>query len=400
MKITKKKLEIRAQILDKIYTLGPISRIDIANQTGITPATVSEITSDLVEERLIHEEGTAEPQATKSGRKKILLDISHNYSYAVGSELSEKYVSFCLTDNLGQVITKRVIKFNNRRVTEQLTEQQFISYLHQFIEQNQKYKITAIGIVLPGHFDNNQQTIITDNPFWQKFNLAMVADNFDIPIYFENNVECMAIAQRIFSHQQKDQNFIFLHVARGMFCSYMYDGKIYGKDNFLVGEIGFTVVQPDGDMFGRGEQKKNYLKNYSSETAIIRKAQILYENSDSTYLHQLVEKKEDIYIGEILQAYRLGDEGVITILRKAIKYLAIILMNLSILIDSRIIYVHGELFNEPDLFESLKAQIIGDASFLLPAEGQQVMLASYHDIDGARAACSLVIYNSLLKLAK
>ncbi len=37
MKLTKKQRELRFKILDKIYSKGPISRIEISNETGITP---------------------------------------------------------------------------------------------------------------------------------------------------------------------------------------------------------------------------------------------------------------------------------------------------------------------------------------------------------------------------
>ena len=49
MNQTKKQAELRAIILDKIYAKGPISRIDISKETGITPATVSAITGSLIQ---------------------------------------------------------------------------------------------------------------------------------------------------------------------------------------------------------------------------------------------------------------------------------------------------------------------------------------------------------------
>ena len=100
MKITKNQQKLRFKILDKIYSKGPISRIDISKETGITPATVSEITGNMIQEELIHEIGEAIPEESKSGRKKILLGISPNHSFYIGSELSPKYISFSLTDIL------------------------------------------------------------------------------------------------------------------------------------------------------------------------------------------------------------------------------------------------------------------------------------------------------------
>ncbi len=39
MTITKKQAVLRATILDKLYARAPLSRIDIAKETGIAPAT-------------------------------------------------------------------------------------------------------------------------------------------------------------------------------------------------------------------------------------------------------------------------------------------------------------------------------------------------------------------------
>lgn len=66
MKLTKNQQKLRFKILDKIYAKGPISRIDISNETGITPATVSEITGYMIQENLIHE-------SEKLSQKKINL---------------------------------------------------------------------------------------------------------------------------------------------------------------------------------------------------------------------------------------------------------------------------------------------------------------------------------------
>ena len=57
MKQTKKQQQLYTTVLHKIYTRHEISRIDIARETGITPATVSLITADMLSERLIQEIG-------------------------------------------------------------------------------------------------------------------------------------------------------------------------------------------------------------------------------------------------------------------------------------------------------------------------------------------------------
>ena len=111
----------------------------------------------------------------------------------------------------------------------------------------------------------------------------------------------MTLAERLFSFNGTDDNFIFFHVGRGMFCSYMYNGELYAKDNFLVGEIGHIVVHPDGELCECG--KRGCLQTYGSEAWIIKKSQILFDSSETTYLKQLVIDKDKIKIETILKAY-------------------------------------------------------------------------------------------------
>lgn len=123
MTLSKKQLQLRAKILETVYTLGPISRIEIATKTGITPATTSSITNDLIKENILLELGEDEHD-TSVGRKKILLDIQAKRFYYIGCELSEKHFTFALGDNLGNIL-----KEEKEIVTKQLIQEKEINSL-------------------------------------------------------------------------------------------------------------------------------------------------------------------------------------------------------------------------------------------------------------------------------
>ena len=193
-----------------------------------------------------------------------------------------------------------------------------------------------------------------------------------------------------------DDNFIFFHVGRGMFCSYMYNGELYAKDNFLVGEIGHIVVHPNGELCECG--KRGCLQTYGSEAWIIKKSQILFDNSETTYLKQLVSERNKITIETILKAYRLGDEGIIKILNSAINYLSITINNLSMMIDSSKIIIHGELFNE-DLLKNLLEELLRQNINLLSKNiKQDILIKEYNNYNGALAAAALCVSKLLIKL--
>ena len=388
MSLTKKQINQQGLILDKIYTKGPISRIDISKELKITPATVSDLTHLLIDHKVIHELGEEDGIQNKAGRKKILLSISKNHSFYLGVELFEHYVSFCLSDNVGEIIQKDVVELFERSFTEDF----FINELHKFMYSCSKYDIKSIGIAIPGHYNKDSDFIMTNNPFWENLRLSTIKEAFNIPIYFENNVNCMAISERLFGKDKQDLNFLFLHFRRGMYCAYMYDKEIYARDNYLVGEIGHTVINPDGELCECGKQ--GCLQTYASQTWIIKKAQILYDNVEHSYLRKLIDSKEQITIDVILTAYLLGDEGIITILHNAMRYLSIAINNLLVSMDADIIYIHGELFQNEDLKQLLK-NLLDDNALLFKTQEKLIRkFIPYSQLNGAIGACAFAMTKS------
>lgn len=394
MSFTKKQRQIRAQILDRIYALGPISRIDISHETGITPATLSAVTGDLMQTGLLHELGEKVSPVKHAGRKKILIDISPDYCYLVGVEISEYYFSFVLTDNLG-TIKKQHCAYHDPYDPVYKTSEAFIQDLKQFLASVGDYKVNAIGISLPGHFDpEHPDHILTNNQRWAAFHLSEIPKAVTMPVYFANNVNAMAIAERLFSHKGNDDNYSFFHIGRGMHYSYMYQGDIFSKQNYLIGEIGHTVVSPEGERCECG--KRGCLQTYISETWLIKKAAIIFRNLPHTYLRQLVKNEHEITLKTILTAYNLGDSAISTTINLGLKYLALSIMNFNIMIDSPRLYLHGQLFSEPKIQTTLREALDVEPQLLLLPRKQELIFKPYSDYNGAVGGAAICINNQLL----
>ena len=391
-KLTNKQQQNRSAILEVLYTKRPISRIKISHLTGITPATVSDITTDLMNEGIIYEIGRDTVESSGSGRKPILLDIAKRAAYFIGIELSEKFFTFCLSDNLGNVYNQSIFKAGKDFF--HINADFLIDKLKIFIDENTAFTINSIGIALPGHLNINDYKIITNNTIWKDFNLQKFRDSFDIPIYTENNVNCMALSVLLFNIARRRENFIYYHIGRGMFCSYIHNGEIYSKNNFLIGEIGHTIINPEGQKCECG--KNGCLQTYSSEAWILKKSKILYNNSSTTFLRQFASTADDIDIDTIINAYEIGDEGVLNIINTAIKYLAISLTNLSMILDTNVNYIHSELFKNNSLKQELIDNVNSHSSILPIDESTSTEILKYSDLDGAIGACSLAVKYNLI----
>lgn len=394
MKQTKKQKEIQAKIIEAIYVHGPISRIDIAHLTGTTPATVSATTGNLIKNAIIEEVGE-DSNGGGSGRKKILLDIKKNHQYFIGIELSEKFITFCLTDNTSTLIEKDILEVDPLKKEEILTTETIAQKIHSFINSLHHKEISAIGIAIPGHHAPDENYILTNSPLWRNLDLNRLSESFDVPMYFENNVKCMLISKRYFNSSSKDENFILHHISRGIFSAYMYNGELFAQGNRLVGEVGHTTIQMDGELCECGN--RGCLQTFSSEGWLIKKAQIIYQEIETSYLRSIVSDVEDIDFPILLKAYKLGDPLIIELLQKAIQAIATNIINLSMIIDVQTIYIHGNIYEEPALLELLE-EIIADRTPLFSSEKEiKIKKIPYSPYNGAMGANALCISEAYTK---
>ena len=84
-----------ALILNLIREKGTISRIDLAKETGLTAATVTNLTAELIENKLVEEFNTG---ASTGGRKPILLKINAADFCIASASISPDKVEFAVSD--------------------------------------------------------------------------------------------------------------------------------------------------------------------------------------------------------------------------------------------------------------------------------------------------------------
>lgn len=387
MIITEKKYQQRAQILDIIYAQGPISRIDISQIAHVTPATMTELSSHLLETGLIHELGEAD--SGKAGRRKIYLDISPGQKYYIGVELAEQVTVYILSDNLGNIIDQHI---ESGLKDDHFTYQQVVQELQIFMQKHEEISIDGIGIALPGHYDPEKQRIQSNQPLWRNFDLKRLMEEMDMPVFAKNNVKCMVLSERIFKRKNVG-NYTFCHIRRGIFAAAMYNHELYGEGNNSIGEIGHVVVDPKGLQCECG--KHGCLQTVISEAWLINKAKILFDSGKSK-LSFIIDNRDDIELTHILQAYHLGDAGIHEMLHDGLSYLAMVIKNLGMLVDTDTIYLHSEMFLDEDLMKYLRQLVSQQVSLFDAVHRESLRFVPYNIINGALGGAALAVSSTLL----
>ena len=97
------KIRNRSLILKHINDHGPVSRKELAAATGLTPASVTQITMQLHSENLLTELGAVQEPSGRAGRKEVLLDILADASLVLSLNIEPEETTAALCDLKGEV---------------------------------------------------------------------------------------------------------------------------------------------------------------------------------------------------------------------------------------------------------------------------------------------------------
>ena len=137
-------------LLDMVRRRNPISRVQLAEEFGLSKVTVSTIVNELIDEGLIIEvgEGTG---CERGGRKPILLALNASHKYAVGVDIGTTNTVAAIGNLRGEVVVKIQQPTGKNRSSKNIFKQ--VSKLTRNIIESSKIdgeSILGVGISVPG----------------------------------------------------------------------------------------------------------------------------------------------------------------------------------------------------------------------------------------------------------
>ena len=142
-----------------IYRYSPISRVEIAQQLGLTTAAITGMVSPLLASGLLRETVTPTEQTKGAGRPRTMLEFVPDVYYVCGIDVGVYRTSYVLTDICGNVIA---VRDANQRLGEyQTTLERMAREIPDFLAETgvSKEKILGVGICLPGMIDGSVDKI-------------------------------------------------------------------------------------------------------------------------------------------------------------------------------------------------------------------------------------------------
>ena len=391
-----KQLNVSA-VLKVIRDNGSLSRADVAKITGLTPASVTNITKMLIEDEYLVE---CKVGQSSGGRPPIMLELNPNARCVIGISIGVGMIDVVITNLSAEIILKKSIEINEERYDYDFVFKELVKLINEVIECSkiEKEKILGAGVALHG-IVNARTGMSIYSPYygWKEINIKEALENeLNLGVYVDNDVRAMALGESWFGITKDISNFVTLNISNGIGAGIIINNKPYYGVDFSAGEIGHIVVEGDGDKCNCG----NYgcLETVASNNNITKKAIKLIKQGTNSDLKELKADINQLTIEDISEAAKLEDELAISIIKEAARYIGIAITNLINILNPTSIVVVGEIFeNTFHAIETLN-EIVKNRGMKLSSENVRIiksMLGRDAAVVGATTLVIQEIFNGM-----
>ncbi|GLC79759.1 ROK family transcriptional regulator [Lacrimispora brassicae] len=237
----------RTLILKLVATCSPISRVEIAKETGLTKMTVGNLVNELIERGFITECDTSPETVSVPGRKPSMLRISDHSPCICGMLIKRGLCQVILADLSGTIISQSERKYQHSIDAGWLVDtlmDLFLNLKHGFTRE-----ILAIGISSIGPLNSHTGTILKPPFFYHIENLpltSIISEKTGLPCFLINDANAGALAEKLYGLGKKNPDFAYLHIMNGIGAGFVLDNKLFDGHRGQSGEIGHTSINFSG----------------------------------------------------------------------------------------------------------------------------------------------------------
>lgn len=369
----------RSHVLNIIVSNGAIARADVARQSGLSPATVTGITAELIAEGLIVEKENGD---SSGGRPPILLRINPGGAYVAGIKLTETKIIGALTDLEANMLAQRERPLSTQSASDVIEGMAALVQELMASADRPQGKLLGVGIGLAGVVDS-QRGILRVSPYYSWKDLPireLFNQHLDVPVYVDNDVNTLTQAEKWFGAGQNIDDFLVVTVGRGIGMGMVLRGQFYRGAGGGAGELGHTVVVPGGRECECG--RRGCIETYVSEPGMVRTAHEASERGVLPLVHTF---------DELLALAKEGDTAALKILAEAGTLMGQAVANLVNLLNPAAVIIGGEGVRIGDPYFTPMQDAIRANSYAPLFGDLKLHVTPWGDDAWARGAASLVL---------
>ncbi|WP_432848036.1 ROK family protein [Amycolatopsis sp. CA-161197] len=257
----------RAALLSSLYLRGPVSRLELVAESGLSPATVTNVVAELIGDGVVVEAGSVE---SDGGRPRTLLRVRPEYGQVVGVDVGETHVRAGLFDcALGTLATVQHPLAGSNPDPAEVVELARAG-VAEVLAAGGASRVLGVGVGVPGAVRDGG-IVHAPTLGWAGVAFADLlrahAQFAEAPLHLDNRARTLGQAEMWLGAGRGADRAVIALLGVGVGAAFVTDGGSF--PGITTSEWGHTVVQAAGAPCRCGS--RGCLEAYVGTEAVVRR---------------------------------------------------------------------------------------------------------------------------------
>jgi glucokinase len=390
---TAQTASIESEILKRVRAHPGISRVALARDLQIAASTAGTYVGRLITEGFLSESDKAE---SESGRPPTTLRLNPEGGQFIGVDFEARNIMAMAVD-----FSDRPLKHVHKNIVKSDSVGDIIAKIERAITEvlpGNQSRLLAIGVGVPGLVDPTHGVAVHYKYInrWKDVPLAApLAKKFGVPVYLENTIRSMALAELWFGQGRGIRDWLCIGIRSGIGAGIVAGGQLQRGASHRAGEIGrwrcLPLPRASVPLFTNGDSRSPAdleLQDVASVGAILSVLERVRQSGGKT----LLPAREPLTFTDVVQAARQRDKLTLEVLDAAADMLGWAVAELTLALNPDRVILAGPLTLLGDtLLQPLRKR----AETILHGAGGDVPLivnSTMGEYSGALGAAALAVH--------
>ena len=248
--ISKVKSHNMRAVLSMLRQQEHVSRAHLAELTGLSTTTISNLVSELLEQGIVTEEGAIKSAHRQgAGRPRTPLRLVPEARHAVGIHIGVGQVRVAVADLRANLLNYLSLDHSlDRSSTEVLRDTALL--VDQALSQGgvDRDKVVGVGVGASGLVNpHTGVNVMAPNLGWRDVPIRdSLVQQLALPVCVDNNARTMALGEALFGAGKGVHALAFVYARIGVGAGLVVGEQLYRGSAAGAGEIGHTTMVPNG----------------------------------------------------------------------------------------------------------------------------------------------------------
>jgi predicted NBD/HSP70 family sugar kinase len=261
-------------VLSFIRQTGPVSRAQIARDSGLSKPTVSQALASLARAHLVREAGRS---SGGKGPTAQLYELNPRAGWVAGLDVGRDRVRAALADLTGEVVALRDERSKARSARSLIAQTGELARGMAEDAGVRWRQVSFVTVGSPGVFEpeRDQVQLAYNLPGWSRHGVVeAVRAELGTNVVFENDVNLATVGEQQHGLGRGVANFVYLHIGTGVGMGLVLNGELFRGSSGAAGEIAYLPLAA-ADPHDAGNLRRGALEEAVGARGVVAVAQQL-----------------------------------------------------------------------------------------------------------------------------